>query len=187
MYIFTRTQYPRHTRTYKQYTRVRILGSRNTRTYKSKRIDFEHICCLEKNILFLLCPEKKIFWLSDCEKKISGFLSEENKKENLEEKTKPPPPQKIKWSVPKDAFRFGMTSMANTGVPVYLTPWRQAVPGYLTPPPAWLSSPPEGKLPRPVDLAPAHTGKILLCDVYYYLQHFNNYVAFLSYKYVNLR
>ena len=34
-----------------------------------------------------------------------------------------------------------------------------------------------GKLSRPVYLAPpppAYTGKILLCDVYYYLQHFNN-------------
>ena len=50
--------------------------------------------------LFLLCPEKKnIFWLSDCEKNISVFLSEEN----LEEKTQPPPPPKIKWSVPRQA------------------------------------------------------------------------------------
>ena len=45
-------------------------------------------------------------------------------------------------------------------------------------PPHWLSSPPGGKLSRPVYLAPrpAHTEKILLCDVYFYLQHFNNYM-----------
>ena len=28
--------------------------------------------------------------------------------------------------------------------------------------------------------------KILLCDVNYYLQHYNNYMQFLSYNYVNL-
>ena len=33
---------------------------------------------------------------------------------------------------------------------------------------------------------PAHIKKILLCDVYYYLQHYNNYMQFLSYDYVNL-
>ena len=31
---------------------------------------------------------KKIFWLSDCEKKDSGFLSEENKKKILRKKKK---------------------------------------------------------------------------------------------------
>ena len=68
-----------------------ILGSRNTRTYKYKRIHFEHICCLEKkkNILFLLCPEKKNFWLSDSEKKISGFLSEENSKKIFRKNPRP--------------------------------------------------------------------------------------------------
>ena len=34
---------------------------------------------------------------------------------------------------------------------------------------------------------PARTEKILLCDFYYYLQHLNNYMQFLSYRYVNLR
>ena len=85
---YTRTQYPRYTRTYKKY--IRIFGSRNTRTYKSKRIHFEHICCLEK--IFCFCfVLKKIFWLSDCEKKISGFLSEENKNKILGKKPSPPP------------------------------------------------------------------------------------------------
>ena len=52
--------------------------------------------------VFALSLKKKIFWLSDCEKKISVFLSEEN----LEEKKNSPPPptlQKIKWSVPNQA------------------------------------------------------------------------------------
>ena len=34
---------------------------------------------------------------------------------------------------------------------------------------------------------PPHAEKFFLCDLYYYLQHFNNYMQFLSYKYVNLR
>ena len=29
-----------------------------------------------------------------------------------------------------------------------------------------------------------NTGKNLFCDVYYYLRHFNNYLQFVSYKYV---
>ena len=56
---------------------------------KKKKKHFEHICCLEKNILF--CPEKNSLafrlW-----KKFSGFLSEENKKKILRKKNSPPPP-----------------------------------------------------------------------------------------------
>ena len=50
---------------------------------------------------------KTILWLSDCEKKISVFLSEEY----LEEKKQPPSPPpphthtEIKWSVPKQVSR----------------------------------------------------------------------------------
>ena len=65
-----------------------ILGSRNTRTYKSKRIHFEHMCCLEKNILFCFVL-KKIFWLSDCEKKNPFFY----RKNILRKKPSPPPPE----------------------------------------------------------------------------------------------
>ena len=65
-------------------------------------------------------------------------------------------------------------------------PGGQAVPGYLTPRPGYLYV--RGACcPGRFILPPAHTEKILLCDVYYYLQHFNNYRQFLSYKYVNLR
>ena len=82
------------------------------------------------------------------------------------------------------------------GVPVYLAPWTacppggkptavglspggQAVPGYLTPHPGYLH--PQGaSCPGRFILPPAHTKKILLCDVYYYLQHYNNYMQFLS-------
>ena len=89
------------------------------------------------------------------------------------------------------------------GVPVYLAPWTACPPGgkptavSLPPggagcpgisyPPPWLSSPRGASCPGRFILPPAHAEKILLCDVYYYLQHFNNYMQFLSYKYVNLR
>ena len=43
-----------------------------------------------------------------------------------------------------------------------------------------------GKLSRPIYLAPRPYKENLLCDVYYYLQHYNNYMQFLSYNYVNL-
>ena len=90
--------------------------------------------------------------------------------------------------------------MCDSVVPVYLAPWTACPlvvvgggawgelsrdilppprPGYLHP--RWASCP--GRF----ILSPAHTGKILLCDVYYYLQPFNNYMQFLSYKYVNWR
>ena len=65
-------------------------------------------------------------------------------------------------------------------------PGGQAVPGYLTPRPGYLH-PGGASCPGRFILPPAHAEKILLCDVYYYLQHFNNYMQFLSYKYVNLR
>ena len=88
------------------------------------------------------------------------------------------------------------------GVPVYLAPWTacppggkptavglppggQAVPGYLTPRPGYLN-PRGASCPGRFILPPAHIKKILLCDVYYYLQHYNNYMQFLSYNYVNL-
>ena len=81
-------KYPRYmyTRTYKTYTHLywvqEIHEHINLKEYISSIMLFG-----KKNILFLLCPEK-IFWLSDCEKKISVFLSEEN----LEEKTQAAPP-----------------------------------------------------------------------------------------------
>ena len=66
-----------------------------------------------------------------------------------------------------------------------LPPGGQAVPGYLTPRPGYLN--PRGtSCPGRFILPPAHIKKILLCDVYYYLQHYNNYMQFLSYNYVNL-
>ena len=68
---------------------------------------------------------------------------------------------------------------------VSLPPGGQAVPGYLTPRPGNLH-PRGASCPGRFILSPAHTEKILLRDVYYYLQHFNNYMQFLSYKYVNL-
>ena len=88
------------------------------------------------------------------------------------------------------------------GVPVYLAPWTacppggkptavglpprgQAVPGYLTPRPGYLN-PRGASCPGRFILPPANIKKILLCDVYYYLQHYNNYMQFLSYNYVNL-
>ena len=47
------------------------------------------------------------------------------------------------------------------GVPVYLAPWTACPPGASCPgiscPPPWLSSPPGGKLSRPVYLAPLPT------------------------------
>ena len=79
----------------------------------------------------------------------------------------------------------------STGVPVYLAPWTacppggQSVPGYLTPRPGYLN-PRGASCPGRFILPPAHIKKILLCDVYHYLQHYNNYMQFLSYNYVNL-
>ena len=103
----------------------------------------------------------------------------------------------------KNKLTLGCFRKAWTGVPVYLAPWTacppggkptavsltpggQAVPGYLTPRPGYLH-PRGASCPGRFILPPAHKEKILLCDVYYYLQHFNNYMQFLSYKYVNLR
>ena len=105
-----------------------------------------------------------------------------------------------------NAFPHEMDGWMNgwaAGVPVYLAPWTacprggkptavgltpggQAVPGYLTPHPGYLH-PRGASCPGRFILPPAHTEKILLCGVYYYLQHFSNYMQFLSYKYVNLR
>ena len=54
-------------------------------------------------------------------------------------------------------------------------------------PPALVILTPRGaNCPGRFILPPAHIKKILLCDVYYYLQHYNNYMQFLSYNYVNL-
>ena len=91
---------------------------------------------------------------------------------------------------------------SQSGVPVYLAPWTacppggkptavglppggQAVPGYLSPRPGYLN-PRGASCPGRFILPPAHIKKILLCDVYYYLQHYNNYMQFRSYNYVNL-
>ena len=67
-------KYPRYmyTRTYKQYTHC-ILGSRNTRTYKSKRKHFEHICCLEKKKNVFALSWKNILALGLWEKKSLFF------------------------------------------------------------------------------------------------------------------
>ena len=65
-------------------------------------------------------------------------------------------------------------------------PRRESCPGISYPRPGYLH-PRGASCPGQFILPPAHTEKILLCDVYYYLQHFNNYMQFLSYKYVNLR
>ena len=56
----------------------------------------------------------------------------------------------------------------------------------ILPPALVIFTPGGASCPGRFILSPAHTEKILLCDVYYYLQHFNNYMQFLSYKYVNL-
>ena len=66
-----------------------------------------------------------------------------------------------------------------------LPPGGQAVPGYLTPRPGYFN-PRGASCPGRFILPPAHIKKILLCDVYYYLQHYNNYMQLLSYNYVNL-
>ena len=69
--------------------------------------------------------------------------------------------------------------------PLDSLPGGQAVPGYPTPRPGYLN-PRGASCPGRFILPPAHIKKILLCDVYYYLQHYNNYMQFLSYNYVNL-
>ena len=68
---------------------------------------------------------------------------------------------------------------------VGLPPGGQAVPGYLTPRPGYLNHR-GASCPGRFILPHAHIKTILLCDVYYYLQHYNNYMQFLSYNYVNL-
>ena len=69
---------------------------------------------------------------------------------------------------------------------VGLPPGGQAVPGYLTPPRPGYLNPRGASCPGRFILPPAHIKKVLLCDVYYYLQHYNNYMQFLSCNYVNL-
>ena len=68
-------------------------------------------------------------------------------------------------SCPLDSLPPG--GQANHGWHGWLTPRGASCPGWFI-------------------LPPAHIKKILLCDVYYYLQHYNNYMQFLSYNYVNL-
>ena len=87
MYTYTRTQYPRYTRTYKQYTHVYWVQEKNLKEFIST------VYVVKKTNVFAL-SWKKIFLLSDCEKKFSGFLSEENKNKNLKKKRPPgaPPP-----------------------------------------------------------------------------------------------
>ena len=72
-----------------------------------------------------------------------------------------------------------------TGVPVYFAPVYFA-PWTACPRPGYLH-PLRANCPGQFIMLPAHTGKILLYDVYYYPQRINNYMQFLSYKYVNLR
>ena len=83
--------------------------------------------------------------------------------------------------LPLDSLPPG--GQANHG---YLAPRGASCPGISYPRPGYLR-PRGASCPGRFILPPAHTEKILLCDVYYYLQHFNNYMQFLSYKYVNLR
>ena len=65
--------------------------------------------------------------------------------------------------------------------PGQLAPREASCPGISYPRPGYLH-PRGASYPGRFILPPTHTEKILLCDVYYYLQHFNNYMQFLSYK-----
>ena len=83
-------------------------------------------------------------------------------------------------SCPLDSLPPG--GQANRG---WLAPRGASCPGISYPRPGYLH-PRGASCPGRFILPPAHTKKLLLCDVYYYLQHYNNYMQFLSYKYVNL-
>ena len=74
-----------------------------------------------------------------------------------------------------------------------LPPGGQANRGWLAPrgascpriscPPSWLSSPPGGKLSRPVYLAPRPTQvKIYICYFVIFLYHFNDFRSSISHK-----
>ena len=65
-------------------------------------------------------------------------------------------------------------------------PGGQSVPGYLTPALVIFNPGGQAVLAGLSCPPPAHIKKILLCDVYFYLQHYNNYMQFLNYNYVNL-
>ena len=68
---------------------------------------------------------------------------------------------------------------ANRG---WLTPRGASYPGISCPPP-WLSSPPGGKLSRPVYLAPRLTQvKIYTCYFVIFLYHFNEFRSSISHK-----
>ena len=69
--------------------------------------------------------------------------------------------------------------------PGQFAPLGASCPGISYPCPSYLH-PRGASCPGWFILPPAHTKKIFLCDFYYYLQRYNNYVQFLSYKYVNL-
>ena len=71
---------------------------------------------------------------------------------------------------------------ANRG---WLAPRGASCPGISYPRPGYLI-PGGASCPGRFILPPAPIKKILLCDVYYYLQHYNNNMQFLSYSYVNL-
>ena len=77
------------------------------------------------------------------------------------------------------------------GVPDYLAPWTACPPGGklsrdILPPALVILTPGGQAVQAGLSCPPAHIKKILLCDVYFYLQHYNNYMQFLSYNYVNL-
>ena len=80
----------------------------------------------------------------------------------------------VSWTLPRQ------WNTDETGVPVYLAPWTACPPGGklsrdLTPRPGYLN-PRGASCPGRFILPPTHIKKILLCDVYYYLQHYNNYM-----------
>ena len=86
--------------------------------------------------------------------------------------------QKVSSLLPKDQY---------TGVTVYLAPLDSlpprgaSCPGISCPPP-WLSSPPGGKLSRPVYLAPRQQVKIYVRYFVIFLYHLNEFRSYTSLK-----
>ena len=68
----------------------------------------------------------------------------------------------------------------------FILPPGQLAPQDILPPALVILTPGGQAVQAGLSCPPAHIKKILLCDVYYYLQHYNNYMQFLSYNYVNL-
>ena len=79
----------------------------------------------------------------------------------------------------------GQLAPQGASQPLLAYPRGASCPGISYPRPGYLN-PRGASCPGRFILPPAHIKKILLCDVYYYLQHYNNYMQFLSYNYVNL-